>query len=122
MRRGFLDFREDPVRRLIPFERSELHSNSVEQVPVIDGLGEEFADAQIHGGRPSHHIVSGGEQNNRDRRGYLFKFLANLKSVHDGHHHIQDDKINGPALDDIEALVPARRTHYRQSMLGKQKN
>ena len=65
-RRGFLDIREDSVRRLIPLERSELHSNSVQQVPVIDRLGDKFADAQIHGRRSSHHIVSGGEQNNRD--------------------------------------------------------
>jgi hypothetical protein len=44
--------------------------------------------------------------------GILFELLANLKSVHRGHHYIQDDKANGPALDDIQALVTARRADH----------
>lgn len=85
----------------------------------MDGLNDKFADAEVHGCGPGCHIVPSGEQNNWDRRSNLFELLANLKSVQHGHHHIQDNEIDGSPLDDIQAFVAARCTDHRQSMFGK---
>ncbi len=55
-----------------------------------------------------HVFALGGEHDNR-HIGLLADPLADLNAVQFGQHHIQQDKVNGIALKDLERLLAVRR-------------
>lgn len=59
--RGSFHLQEGLVHGFVPLEVAKLHLNPVEQILVVDGFGDKFADTEIHGRGACFHIVSGRE-------------------------------------------------------------